>query len=163
MGARIADLRKSNFWGPFLDQPTDPDDVTLPSLQTACFTNAADPELLALATRVEAHRQNIATQISRIDIARTRAIARQQLSFPRRTVKTMIEDMDVFSISPVALLDIAYVSPRSYYAVGGGLRLTLASSVHFTLTYAYNPRRLKGDAPGALLFSLGFTNLFGSR
>ena len=163
MGARIADLRKSNFWAPFLDQPTDPDDVTLPSLQTACFTNATDSELLALATKVEAHRQNIATQISRIDIARTTAIARQQMSFPRRTVKTMIEDMDVFSISPVALFDVAYVSPRSYYAVGGGLRITLASSVHFTLTYAYNPTRLKGEAPGTLLFSLGFINLFGSR
>ncbi len=163
MAARIADLRKSNFWGPFLDQPTDPDDVTLPSLQTACFTNAADPELLVLAMKVEAHRQNIATQISRIDIARTRAIARQQMAFPRRTVNTMIEEMDVFSISPVALFDVAYVSPHRYYAVGGGLRLTLASSVHFTLTYAYNPSRRKGEAPGTLLFTLGFTNLLGSR
>ena len=163
LGARIADLRQGQYWGPFLDRPADPDDVTLLSLQAVCFTNVQDPELLALASKVEAYRQNIATQIARIDAAKANATALRQMSFPRRTVKTMIEDMDAFSISPVALFDAARVSARTYYAVGGGLRLTLASSVHFTLTYAYNPSRLPGERTGALLFSIGLTNLFGKR
>lgn len=161
--AQIADLKRSTYWGPFLNPPSDPDDVTLPSLQAVCFTGTHDAEMLRLAADVEKHRLRILEQVSKIDLAKAMRVAQQQMAFPRRTVNTMIDDMDIFSISPVALADAARIGPRNYYAVGGGVRLTLASSVHFTLTYAYNPSRLPGDRPGALLISLGFANLFGKR
>ncbi len=163
LAAQVADLKKSTYWGPFLNPPADPDDATLPNLQATCFASMQDPDMLRLAAEVEDHRKRIADQIAKIDLARAKLVAKQQMDFPRRTVNTMIDEMDLFSVSPVSLFDIARVGPRNYYAVGAGLRLTLASSVHFTVSYAYNPRRLPGERPGALLFSLGFLNLFGKR
>jgi hypothetical protein len=38
------------------------------------------------------------------------------------------------------------------YAVGGGIRLTLVSTVSVTATYAVNPQRRPGEGSGAGLF-----------
>ena len=46
------------------------------------------------------------------------------------------------------------------FAVGGGVRFSLASTVNMTLTYAVNPQRRPGEGSGALVFALTMRNLF---
>jgi len=86
-------------------------------------------------------------------------------AFVRRTIRTLMNDMNVFSISPVVVFDVARIGPASSgmgmrYGPGGGVRLSVASYVNFTVGYAWNVGRRPGEGPGALFVTIGIRDLF---
>jgi hypothetical protein len=74
--------------------------------------------------------------------------------------------MTLVSIAPIVTFDAARIgdsrSPSSSrYSVGGGVRLTVASSVSFEVGYARNLKPLSGEGSGALFFATRFIDVFG--
>ena len=80
-----------------------------------------------------------------------------------RALTAFVHEMNLYSIDPVAIVDVAHVgSGRSdifRYSVGGGLRLTLGSTASFMLGYAANPNRGPGEPRGAVVFELKIHDL----
>jgi hypothetical protein len=79
-----------------------------------------------------------------------------------RALDVLLNELNIYSVAPVAIFDVARVWPVGQgvrYGVGPGLRLSVVN-VNFTSGYAYNPQRLPGEKLGALLFSLDVTGIF---
>ena len=92
--------------------------------------------------------------------------AANDIAFVKRTLNTLFKDLNIFSVGPVAVFDAASIGPArgglggSRIGPGGGIRLELASSVNFTLGYAWNVNRQPGEGKGALFVSIGVRDLF---
>lgn len=88
--------------------------------------------------------------------------ARQTLEPAHRALDAFLNRLNVYSVAPVGLFDVARVWPVDrgvHYGVGGGVRLSLAN-VNLTLAYAANPRRAPSEKAGSILFRLDVTSLF---
>ena len=86
----------------------------------------------------------------------------QALAPGHRALDVFLHDLNIYSISPVAIFDVARVWPVNegvHYGVGGGLRLSLVN-VNVTIGYAFNPRRTAAEKVGAIFFKLDITSLF---
>lgn len=91
-----------------------------------------------------------------------RAVARrvdEDFALVDRALDAFIYDINLVSIDPVLIYDVAYAGPSVRdafvrHSVGGGLRLTLGSTVSFTLGYAANPNRGRGEPAGAVFFDM---------
>jgi hypothetical protein len=73
-----------------------------------------------------------------------------------------LHQLNLYSIAPVAIFDVARVWPLDvgvHYGVGPGLRLSLANA-NFTMGYAFNPQRAGPEKAGAIFFKLDVTSLF---
>ena len=112
--------------------------------------------------------RNLRDQMSGLDqkIQPAAAVkAADDTRFVRRTINTLLNDMNVFSVSPVAVFDVARIGPAGpgvsgvRYGPGGGIRLGIASFVNFTAGYAWNVNRQPGEGPGAVFFSIGVRDL----
>lgn len=92
--------------------------------------------------------------------------AENELRYPKQVFNTIVEDLNIWSVSPVAVFDAARifpeVSPHSglRYGVGGGVRFTLVGHANFTVGYARNLHRHPQEGAGALFFSILITELF---
>jgi len=92
--------------------------------------------------------------------------ATSEMAFPRRIVHTMLNDMDLISVSPVGVFDVAQIGPSrpglnvTRYGPGVGLRAELASSINFTVGYARSVNPGPGEGSGAVFFSMGIKDLF---
>lgn len=88
------------------------------------------------------------------------------MAFVHRTLETLIKEVNIYSISPVAVFDVAHIGPATgglggtRYGPGGGIRFWLVSTFNFTLGYAWNPQHRPGEGPGAIFFSLETRDLF---
>jgi hypothetical protein len=86
----------------------------------------------------------------------------QALAPGHRAIDVFLHELNVYSISPVAMFDVARVWPVNqgvHYGVGPGLRLSLVN-VNFTVGYGFNPQPGKGESIGAISFKLDVTSLF---
>jgi hypothetical protein len=86
----------------------------------------------------------------------------QALAPGHRALDVFLHELNIYSISPVAIFDVARVWPVDEgvrYGVGPGLRLSLANA-NFTVGYAFNPLRIMPEKAGAIFFKLDVTNLF---
>jgi hypothetical protein len=91
--------------------------------------------------------------------------ATKDMIYPRRVIRELLHEVNLISVSPVAIFDAA----RSWqsglpagdvrYGGGGGLRLTIVN-LDLTATYAWTIGRKPGEGAGALLFTFGVSNLF---
>lgn len=75
---------------------------------------------------------------------------------------SLLYRLNVYSVAPVATLDMARVWPgqgSTRFGVGGGMRLSIVNA-NFTGGYAANVTRTGREGPGAFWFSLTFTDLF---
>ena len=91
------------------------------------------------------------------------AKAANETRFVRRTINTLVNDMNVFSVGPVAVLDVAHIGPGGNglrFGPGGGIRVAIASFVTFTTGYAWNVNRQAGEGRGAVFFEIGVRDLF---
>ncbi len=109
----------------------------------------------------------IATSFAAINTNAAGTRADADMAYAVRALNVITKQLNITSISPVFVFDVAHISPSSSdlysgtrYAVGGGLRLTLLSTVSLTTTYAVNPRRGPGESSGAFVVSLTTRNLF---
>ena len=90
------------------------------------------------------------------------ALAWKKLAPGHRAIDVILNELNIYSFSPVVMFDVARVWPVGQgvrYGIGPGLRLTLVS-VNLTFGYAYNPQRLPGEKSGAILFNLDVSQLF---
>ena len=148
----------------------DPDEIQLLKVTKACDTdlNAAlqDATVGSAAGRVEQLRKTMTAEFNRIDAAAAQKKANADMAFTRRTLNTLFNDVNIYSLSPVFVFDVARIGPRSgvfggtRYGPGAGLRLELATTAHFTLGYAWNVKRAPGEGRGNVFFSIGIRDLF---
>jgi hypothetical protein len=148
----------------------DPDEIQLTKVKQACGTelNASlqDATIGTATDRVETIRQSMVAEFNQIDQAKSGKKASDDMAFTRRTLNTLFNDVNIYSISPVFVMDIARIGPRSgsiggtRYGPGGGIRLELASVAHFTLGYAWNVKQGPGEGRGNVFFAIGIRDLF---
>lgn len=148
----------------------DPDDSELLKVTSACqrdLNGALQDETLRTATtRFETMRKALTDDFSQIDQAKAQKKASADMAFTRRSLNTLFNDVNIYSISPVFVFDVARIGPRNgsiggtRYGPGGGIRLELATTAHFTLGYAVNVKRGPGEGRGNLFFAIGIRDLF---
>ena len=148
----------------------DPDEIQLLKVTEACErdlnSSLQDETVRAATTRVETLRKSLIAEFNQIDEAKSEKKASEDMAFTRRTLKTLFNDVNIYSISPVFVFDVARIGPRSgsiggtRYGPGGGIRLELATTAHFTLGYAWNVKRGPGEGRGNLFFAIGVRDLF---
>lgn len=148
--------------------PVDTDD--LKSVQDACVgelnQQLHDPGIRTTATAVDTARTSILRNFNAINQKLAAQKAANDIAFVNRTLNTLFKDLNIFSVSPVAVFDMASIGPTkgtlggNRIGPGGGVRLELASYVDFTLGYAWNVNRQPSEGNGALFFSIDVRDLF---
>jgi hypothetical protein len=105
-------------------------------------------------------------EFKQIDEARAQKQATNDMAFTRRTLNTLFNDVNIYSISPVFVFDVARIGPRNgsfggtRYGPGAGIRFELATTAHFTLGYAWNVNQGPGEGRGNIFFAIGVRDLF---
>lgn len=148
--------------------PVDSDD--LKSVQDTCVgelnQQLNDPSITTAAAAVNAGRTAILTDFNAINQNLAAQKAQGDIAFVNRTLNTLFNDLNLFSVSPVAVFDTAWIGPAkapfggNRVGPGGGIRLEVASYVNFTVGYAWNINRQPGEGTGALFFNIGVRDLF---
>jgi hypothetical protein len=147
-----------------------PGDPLNPSVQDSCVgelnQSLGDPGIKTAAAAFDVERTVILNDFNRIDQKAAAQKAANDIAFVNRTLNTLFKDLNIFSVSPVAVFDTAWIGPAkgalggNRIGPGGGIRLELASYVNFTFGYAWNVNRQPGEGKGALFFSMGVRDLF---
>jgi hypothetical protein len=148
----------------------DPDEIQIAKAIQACGTdlNGAiqDPAIAAAVSQVNNDRQAMVIEFNLIDQSAAGKKASDDMAFTRRTLGTLFNDVNIYSVSPVFVFDVAKIAPSSgglggiRYGPGLGIRLELASVAHFTAGYAWNVRRGIGEGRGNIFFAIGIRDLF---
>jgi hypothetical protein len=147
----------------------DPDEDRLNRVRAACLTDLngrlQSPALASEAETLERIHLAMEADYAKIDQGVASRRAETEMAYVKRTVHTLVSELNLMSVSPVLMLDVAHIGPASSrlgtrYGIGGGLRVSLANSVDFTAGYLANPRRLADEPPGAFFFSMQFKDLF---
>ena len=125
----------------------------------------ADDEIAAASARVQALRKFMEDEFALIDQESAIRKAEADMGYAKRTINTFIDDINLVSVSPVVMLDVAHLGPASSrlgtrYGIGGGLRVSIVNSVDFTFGYVANPKRLPKESPGAFFLSVQFKDVF---
>jgi len=119
------------------------------------------PQLQVLAGEIA----DLSSQIGRVAIVpKDKYIdaAWKELAPGHRALDVFMHDLNVYSISPVAMVDAARVWPTGEgvrYGIGPGLRLSIIN-VNVTFGYSVSPHRTAGEKLGAIYMKLDVTNLF---
>jgi hypothetical protein len=144
----------------------DPDDDQLLNVRQACATdlNGAinDASLASATTRVETLRTQLTAEFNQIDTKKAGQKAKDDMAFTRRTLNTLFNDVNIYSISPVFVFDVARIGPfgGTRYGPGAGIRFELATTAHFTFGYAWNVNQGPGEGRGNIFFGIGVRDLF---
>ena len=128
---------------------------------------AASGDLESASTDLRAMSSAVEMRFAAIDNDKWSTRATTDLAYAQRALDVILNQLNITSVSPVFVFDAAHLGPAgsdpyggTRYAIGGGIRLTLASTVNMTLTYAANPRRQADEGSGAVVFALTMRNLF---
>jgi hypothetical protein len=144
----------------------DPDEIQLLKVNQACEVdlNGAlhNANITAATSRVETLRKAMTAEFSQIDEQRAQKRATADLAFTRRTLNTLFNDVNIYSISPVVVFDVGKIGPSggTRYGPGAGIRFELATTAHFTLGYAWNVKHGPGEGRGNIFFAIGVRDLF---
>jgi hypothetical protein len=136
----------------------------IPALRDA---GAATGDLESAANDLGTVSSTVEMRFAAIDNDKWSRRAEADLAYAQRTLDAILMQLNITSVGPVFVFDAVHLGPAgddphggNRYAIGGGIRLTVASTVNMTLTYAANPRRRAGEGSGAVVFSLTMRNLF---
>jgi hypothetical protein len=142
-------------------------DDSIENLVAICKTGTEAPVVIAKADAVGALAGQMQSSFTLIDQARATARAEQDMVYVRRTLDIVLHDLNIASISPLFIFDVAQIGPKANgpysgtrYGIGGGIRFSLVNMVHFSGGYAVNPSRQPGEPPGAVFFKLSTRSLF---
>jgi len=125
-----------------------------------------DPAITSAGREVDRIRAAMEVEFGLIDEKSATNKARADLVFSRKTINTLMNDVNLYSASPVFVFDVARLDAKKAgfggmrYGPGAGLRLELVNAVNFTGGYAWNTRRGVGEAKGTFFFSMGVRDLF---
>lgn len=149
------------------------DEDLLNEVLQACVTTLngssvlnGDPAIAAAGSRLDQIRTQMQTEFSQINDETAKQMARKDMVFVRRTFNTLMNEVNIYSISPVVVFDVARLKSKGVgtgglrYGPGLGLRLDLASAVSFTGGYAWNVNSAPGEGPGSFFFSMKVRDLF---
>jgi hypothetical protein len=139
----------------------------LNKVHTACLQGLNSPQdvqITAAAESVEEIHSEMEKEFALIDQSVASKQAESEMSYVKRTLNSILYEMNFLSLGPMLMFDVAHMGPAgsklgTRYGIGGGLRFTLVSHVDFTVGYAANPKRITGEAPGAFFFSMRFKDL----
>ena len=142
-------------------------DDDLAALADSCKSEPGTAAVIAAADDVvKLARQLHATFLS-IDQVAAGKKAENDMRYIRRTLDIIVKDLNVASVSPVFVFDVAQVGPRDIgpysgtrFGVGGGIRFSLANTVKFSGGYSVNPTRQPGEPAGAVFISLSTRSPF---
>jgi hypothetical protein len=127
---------------------------------------AVDPLITSASAVLDSIRVKMEDEFSQIDESQAERKAKAEMAFTRRTLSTLFNEVNLYSVSPVFLFDVAKLGSGSdgfgglRYGPGAGLRFEFASTAHFTTGYAWNINPRPGEGRGTLFFSLGVRDLF---
>lgn len=148
----------------------DPDEIQLLKVNQTCEVDLNgvlhDANISAGTGRVETVRKAMLAEFKQIDENRAQKQATADMAFTRRTLNTLFSDVNIYSISPVFVFDVARIGPRNgtiggtRYGPGAGIRFELATTAHFTLGYAWNVNGGPGEGRGNIFFAIGVRDLF---
>jgi hypothetical protein len=146
------------------------DENRLQKVDVACITGLNgminDATVASEGVTLRGIAANMQHEFDQIDQNGAAAQAEQEMRYVRTTLETLLHDVNLYSISPVAAFDVARIGPANStiggtrFGVGTGLRLTLVSTASFTLGYSWNIHPHLGEGRGALFFALQFRDLF---
>jgi len=127
---------------------------------------ASAPSIKTAADEFDSASAAIPAENQKIDVAGATSRANADTKFVKRTLDIITNQMTITSVSPVFVFDVARLGPNpsgasfgNRYAVGGGLRVTLLSTVSFTIGYAANVHPRPGEGKGALFLSFTTRNI----
>jgi hypothetical protein len=129
-------------------------------------TLAMDQGITNASARLNTVRENMERLFGMIDQAQAEREAKAEMAFTRRTLNTLFNEVNLYSISPVLIFDVARVGSGREgfgswrYGPGAGMRFEIASTAHFTTGYAWNVKPKPGEGHGTFFFSLGVRDLF---
>ena len=142
-------------------------DDDLENVVTLCKTDPDKPSVIAAADALGRAAKPLQTTFALIDQDAATKKAEMDMVFVKRTLNIILNDLNIASVSPLFIFDVAHVGPKASgpfsgtrYGVGGGIRFSLVNMVNFSGGYAVNPSRRPGEPPGAVFFSLSTRSLF---
>lgn len=166
----LLNTKKLNQYGDLMDLLPVGQDNWLGAIHDSCVETLNqeldDPGIKAAGAAVDAAQAAILNDFNGINQALAGDKAKADMAFVDRTLKTLFNDLNIFSVSPVAIFDVASIGPSNTafggtrIGPGGGIRFELASSVNFTLGYAWNINQHPGEGKGALFFSINTRDIF---
>jgi hypothetical protein len=111
-------------------------------------------------------RESASVQFKAIDRSSAETKAEDSLKFPNHVLSELLNDLNLYSISPTLLLDAAHLGPQpstggtgTRYGVGPAIRFG-SINVDFTVGYSFNVQERAGEPRGAAVLGLTFENLF---
>jgi hypothetical protein len=168
LAAAASDIRSSTPWRTFIND--DPEESGIPVVIQRCLVDVnetlRDRELNRLGSELGDHATVIAAQLAKVDVDRARREAEETMAFPRTVIHKAFDEMTLVSLAPMITFDAARLGDSqnrtsTRYSLGGGIRLTIASSVSFEVGYARNLKPQSGEGSGALFFATRFIDIFG--
>lgn len=146
------------------------DENRLQKVEVACITGLNgqlnDSTIATEGATLSSIGATMQHDFDQIDEKLAVAQAQQEMGYVKNTLETLLNDVNFFSISPLAVFDVAHIGPANAllggtrYGTGAGLRFALVSTASFTLGYAWNVHSHPGEGRGALFFAVGFRDLF---
>jgi len=165
-------IANAKYLGFLIEDSSDEDDVTLPSVLRACVDQLSlkvgDSELTKAGQEIATSLEFARLRIARVDVDKARQRAVRDMRFPRHVVKTVFAELNAVSVGPLLILDAARIGQReplagrtTRFGLGGGVRLSVASAFHVIAGYVWNPDRREDERRGAGFARVEFSPLFG--
>ena len=125
-----------------------------------------DNAIAMRAAELDSLRGSMLADFNQTDQMQAAVSANADMAFTRRTLNTLMKDVNLHAVSPVFVFVAAKTSAKKD-GVGGvrsgpglGMRFELATIAHFTLGYAWNVNRGQNEKGGNVFFSIGVRDLF---
>ena len=123
-------------------------------------------DIPSLPPAIETATNTLKTDLAKVNSQSVKDAAREyatkEFSVPQKVLNSFLYELNIFSIAPVGIFDVARVWPSDKgirFAAGGGARLSLVN-LNLTIGYAFNPNRGPNEGIGAALVKLDLTDLF---
>ncbi len=110
---------------------------------------------------ISREQAKLTEQFNQIDTSQLDRLADEDTRLVNSVLDSFLNEINLFSISPVAVFDVARIWPDRYgtrFGIGGGVRLNIVN-FNVTLGYAFNPNPKLREGRGAFFFSMDVTDL----
>ena len=121
-----------------------------------------DPELTTTRSALVSAQDSILEDLKSINPKVAADKARKQLNLVTPVINELVDEINLFSVSPVLAVDAARIWPDRFgtrFGIGGGVRFSLVN-FNVTLGYSFNPSPHAGEGRGAFFFSMNVADLF---
>jgi hypothetical protein len=144
----------------------------LSKVQQACSDDLSaavqNATITAEAAALRKIHADMEREYSMIDERAATGKAEGEMRYVKQTLNTLLYDLNVASVGPVFIFDVAHLGPAApggepfgtRYGIGAGVRATIVNTLDFTMAYVANPRRTRGESKGAFFLTLRIKEFF---